>query len=137
MVRRLARGELGIEDNPTTGSVIWEGEGSPNPDDLALFPPAMPGVASRITHDRHMGVFIGDARPEPAQAAKGKLMDKPHDKGRIMPRLPIRILSDPQIRFQLLRCCVSTRPGFWLRTTSPSLTNDAASWDDSRMRDCM
>ena len=135
MVCRLARDELGIEEDPTKGSVMWEGEGSPNPDDLALFPPAMPGVASRITHDRHLGVFIGDARPESVQAVKGKLMDKFHDKGRIMSRLPI--LSDPQIRFQLLRCCVSTRPGFWLRTMSPSLTHDAASWYDSRMRDCM
>ena len=88
-------------------------------------------------HDRHLGVFIEDARPESVQAVKGKLIDKFHDKGRIMPRLPI--LSGPQIRFQLLRCCVSTRPGFWLRirtTVSPSLTHDAASWFDSRMRDC-
>ena len=56
MVCRLARDELGIEEGPTTGSVMWEGEGSPNPDDLALFPPAVPGVASRITHDvdRHL-----------------------------------------------------------------------------------
>ena len=48
---------------------------------------AMPGawVASRITHDRHLGLFIG-ARPEPAQAVKDKLMDKLHDRGRIMPQ---------------------------------------------------
>ena len=62
MVCRLARDELGIEEDPTKGSVMWEGNGSPNPDDLALFPSAMPGVASRIPHDRHLGVFIGDAR---------------------------------------------------------------------------
>ena len=119
---------------------MWEGEGRPKPDDLALFHPDMPGVASRITHDRHLGVFIGDARPESVQAVKDKLMDKFHDKGRIVSRLPI--LSDPQIPFQLLRCCVSTHalasgfaPGG--RTMSPSLTHDAASWYDSRMRDCM
>ena len=86
MVCRLARDELGIEDGPTKGSIMWEGEGSPiaNPDDLALFPPAMPGVASRITHDRHLGVFIGDARPESVQAVKDKPMDKFHDKGRMI-----------------------------------------------------
>ena len=96
--RRLARDELGIEEDPiaTKGSVMWEGEGSPNPGDLALSPPAMPGVASRTTHGRHLGMSIGDARPESAQAVKGKLMDKFYDKGRIMSRLPI--LSDPQIR---------------------------------------
>ena len=90
----------------------------------SFLPCRRPGVASRITHDRHLGVFIGhgDARPELVQALKDKLMHKFHDKGRIMSRLPI--LSDPQIRFQLLRyrCCLSTRPGFWLRTMSLSLT---------------
>ena len=82
IVCRLARDELGIEEDHTRGSAMymWEGEGSPDPDDLSLFPPAMPGVASRITHDRHLGVFIGDARPESAQAVKDiyKLMDKAH-----------------------------------------------------------
>ena len=34
MVCRLAREELGIEEGPTKGSVMWEGEGSPNPDVL-------------------------------------------------------------------------------------------------------
>ena len=95
----------------------------------------MPGVASRIAHGRHLGAFVGDARPESVQAVEDKLMDKFHDKGRIISRPPI--LSDPQIRFQLLRCCVSTRPGFWLRTTDPSLTHDSTSWYDSRMRVCM
>ena len=92
MLCRLARDELGIEEGPTKGSVMWEGGGGPNPDDLALFPPAMPRVASRSTHDRNAGVFNGDARHEPAQAAKDKLMDKPRDNGagrmRTMSRLP-------------------------------------------------
>ena len=50
----------------------------------------------------------------------------------------------PQIGLQVLRCRVSTRPGLWLRTMSPSLTHDPAPWCDShvahgdmRMRDCM
>ena len=84
MVRRLAHDELGIEEDPTKGSIVWEDGGSPNPDDLTLFPPAMPGVASRITHDRRLGVSIGDARPAPVQAVRDKLVDKLHDKGRIM-----------------------------------------------------
>ena len=36
MVCRIARDELGIEEDPTKGSVVWEGEGSPNPDEPAL-----------------------------------------------------------------------------------------------------
>ena len=54
-------------------------------------------------------------------------MAKFHEKGHIMTRM--QLLDDPQIRFQLLRCCVTTRPGFWLswlRTMAPSLTRDAA-----------
>ena len=78
---------------------MLEGGGGPSPDGLARSPP---GVAPRTTHARHlaMGVytcmFIGDARPESAQAVKDKLMDKSHGKGRIPPRS--HILSGPQIR---------------------------------------
>ena len=132
IARRLARDELGIEEDPTKGAVMWEGAGSPNPaDDLALFPPAMPGVASRITHDRHLGVFIGDARPESAQAVKDKLMDKFHDKGRIMSRLPILSDVDPvTLRYGSSSSgVVSPRAlasGFAC-TMSPSLTHDGAS----------
>ena len=33
-----------------------------------------------------------------------------------------------------LRCCVTTRPGFWQRTIPQSLTRDAASWFDACVR---
>ena len=45
MVCCLAREELGIEEDPTKGAIMCEGDGGPDPDDLALLPPAMPGVA--------------------------------------------------------------------------------------------
>ena len=110
MVRRLARDELGIGRALLGALPCWKAEVALT---LMVWPDPPPGVAPRTTHDRHlaMGVytcmFIGDARPEPAQAVMDKLMDKPHGKGRIPPRS--HILSGPQIRCQLLRCCVSTR----------------------------
>ena len=64
MVCCLAHDELGIEEGPTKGFVMWEGKGGHNHDNLAIFPLAMLGVASRITHDCHLGVYIGDAHPK-------------------------------------------------------------------------
>ena len=128
----LARECLGIEEVPSKGSLMWEGEGSPDLDD---FPDEMPGVSSRITHDRHLGVFIGDSRPGSVADVKHALMDKFVEKARLISRLSI--ITDPQVKFQLLRCCASTRPGFWLRTMGPDLTFEAAQWYDTQLRACM
>ena len=98
----------------------------------------MPGVASRITHDQHLGVFVGDPHPGSVQgprAVKDDIMAKFHEKGHIMTRM--HLLDDPQIRFQLPRCCVTTHPSFWLRTMAPSLTRDAASWFDACVHSCL
>ena len=84
---------------------------------------AIPGV----------GVFVVDSRPGPAQVVKDTLMAKFYEnsKGHITTRM--HLLDDPRIRFQLLTCCVATRPGFWLRThvraMAPSIspTRDDAS----------
>ena len=50
-VHCLALTELGIEEVPSKGSVVWEGESSPSQAQLDMFLPALPGVASRIMHD--------------------------------------------------------------------------------------
>ena len=126
---RLAKELLGIDEVPSKGSIMWEGEGSP---DLSKFPLLMPGVRTRITHDRHLGVFIGDSRPASVRAVKDALMEKFTEKAHLISRLSI--LSDPQVKFNLLRCCASTRPGFWLRTMSPDLTLEAAEWYDCQLR---
>ena len=62
-----------MEEVPAKGSVLWEGEGDV---DVSMMPPAMPGVASRLLHDRHLGVFVGDARPESVAAVKAALQGK-------------------------------------------------------------
>ena len=62
-------------------------------------------------------------------------MDKFVEKARLIPRLSI--ITDPQVKFQLLRCCASTRPGCWLRTMGPDLTFEAAQWYDTQLRACM
>ena len=41
-------------------------------------------------------------------------MKKFTEKAQIMERL--HLLEDPQCQFQLLRCCITPRTGFWLRT---------------------
>ena len=68
---RIRRLNLGIDEGPYKGPAVWEGEGIPSQaqPEQDMFPPAMPGVASRITHVRHLGVFVGGARPGPARAA--------------------------------------------------------------------
>ena len=43
-------------------------------------------------------------------------------------------LGDPQIKFQLMRLCVCSRPVFWLRALAPALTHDAARDFDHRVR---
>ena len=60
-----------------------EGEGSP---DLNGFPQDMPGVSSRITHDRHLGVFIGISRPDSVAAVKLALMKKFKEKAHLICR---------------------------------------------------
>ena len=128
----LARARLGLEEDPTKGSVIWEGLGDVN---VSMFPPAMPGVASRLLVDKHVGVFVGDARPESVAAVKAALQRKLEDKANLITRLAI--IDNPQVRVALLRACASARPGFWMRTMSPSLTADSAAWYDARMRDSL
>ena len=129
-LKQLAQQRLNIEEVPAKGSIMWEGEGAP---DVSMFPAGMPGVAARISHDRHLGVFLGDSRLEAVGAVKAALMQKFEEKAEVLSRLPL--ISDPQVKFQLLKCCISTRPGFWLRTMSPDLTADAAAMFDSRLRD--
>ena len=68
-------------------------------------------------------------------AVKRELLSKFESKASLITRLAI--VPDPQVKFQLLRCCASTRPGFWLRTMSPSLTHDASVWFDSQVRSAM
>ena len=96
---RLAKELLGVDEVPSKGSIMWEGEGSP---DLSKFPLLMPGVRTRITHDRHLGVFIGDSCPASVRAVKDALIDKFTEKAHLISRLSI--LSDPQVKFNLLRC---------------------------------
>ena len=131
-LRCLARRALNLTEVPRKGSVVWEGRGTP---DLRGFPPAMPGVPSRVTHDRHLGVFIGDSRPESVAAVKAALQAKLEEKAKVVSRF--HLLSDPEVKFQLLRCCISTRPGYWMRTMPPSLTLDAATWFDSQVRQAL
>ena len=128
-----ARALLGCEEVPSKGSVMWEGEGSP---DVSCFPHNMPGrpcgchacraagTAARLAHDKQLGVFVGDSRPESVAAVKAALQAKFESKATLIERLTL--LSDPQIKLQLLRCCASPRPGFWLRTMRPDLTAGAA-----------
>jgi len=136
LLRRLARKDLGCEEVPSKGSAMWEGEMSHVAlCSLSMFPSSMPGRTTRILHDKHLGVFVGDSRPESVAAVKAALHAKFEDKAALITRL--RILSDPQIKLNLLRSCASTRPGFWLRTMSPSLTTDSSAWFDARLRECM
>ena len=74
--------------------------------------------------DKHVGVFVGDARPESVAVAKAVLQRKLEDKANLITRLAI--IDNPQVRVALLRACASARPGFWMRTMSPSLTADSA-----------
>ena len=101
----LARDKLGCDEVPAKGSLLWEGEGTP---DVSMFPASMPGQAERLLHDRQLGVFVGDSRPESIAAIKSALSDKLASKATLIDRLAI--LSDPQIQLQLLRSCASTRP---------------------------
>ena len=125
----LARTRLGLEEVPSKGSVIWEGPGDV---DVSMFPATMPGVASRLLVDKHLGVFVGDERAESVAAVKAALQSKLDDKAHLIDRLAL--IEDPQVRISLLRACASTRPGFWMRTMSPPLTADAAVSFDARLR---
>ena len=78
---------------------------------------------------------MGDSRLVSIAAVKRELLSKFESKASLITRLAI--VPDPQVKFQLLRCCASTRPGFWLRTMSPSLTHDASVWFDSQVRSAM
>ena len=100
-----------------------------------MLPACMPGRSSRLPLDKHLGVLIGDSRPESVAAVKAALQAKFEDKASILNRM--RILNDPSVKLSLLKSCVSTRPCFWLRTMSPHLTRDAAAWFDVRMREFM
>ena len=80
-----------------------------------------------------MGVFVGDSRPDSVAAVKTALLTKFQEKADLLARL--QIVEDPQVAFQLLRCCAAPRPGFWLRTMAPSLTDGAARWWDASMRE--
>ena len=131
-LRELSRTLLGLEEEPTKGSVIWEGPGDV---DVSMFPPTLPGVASRLLVDKHVGVYVGDARPESVAAVKAALQTKLEDKAGLIARLAL--IDSPQIRIALLRACASARPGFWMRTMSPSLTVDSAAWYDARMREAL
>ena len=84
--------------------------------------------------DKALGVFIGDGRPESVAAVKAALQGKLDEKAELIDRL--WLLDDPQVQLQLLRSCASTRPGFWMRTMSPSLTRDAAASYDAKLRRC-
>ena len=121
--------DLGVEEVPSKGSVIWHGEGSPN---LAGLPADMPGVRSRLSHDKTLGVFVGDARPASVAAVEEALKEKFAHRAAVLDR--IGIIPDPQIRFQILRVNVSSRPGFWLRTMKPDITVAAATAFDCRVQ---
>jgi len=128
-LKDLALRRLGVVEVPSKGGVMWFGEGSP---DLFGLPQDMPGVQHRLTHDKLLGVFVGDSRPVSITAIKVALATKFSSRAAILDSLPS--ISDPDVKIQLLRCCISTRPGFWLRTMDPELTHDAAAAFDTRVR---
>ena len=127
-LRDLASTKLNLVEQPSKGSVLWTGTGQP---DLSGLPADMPGVAQRLSHERHLGVLIGDERPESVAAVKAALMEKMTEKSELIRRLDI--LEDPQVKLQLLRCCAATRPQFWMRTMAPTLTGEAAAWYDEQL----
>ena len=75
---------------------MWEGELSHVAlCRLSMFPSSMPGRTTRILHDKHLGVFVGDSRPQSEVAVEAALQAKFEDEEALINRL--RIPSDPQI----------------------------------------
>ena len=88
LLKRLASQHLNCVEVPSKGSVIWEGEGTP---DLSGLPSDMPGRNDRLLHDKHLGVFVGDSRDHSVAAVKASLLTKFQEKAGLINRLQIRL----------------------------------------------
>ena len=130
-----AKERLGLVERVEKGSVLWAGnsmedaviQGMLEDAGVSRLMPGM-GIEDRLLTDRHCGIFVWDGREESIAAAKAALLDKFKEKASLLGRL--RVLSDPQVVFQLLRSVACARPGYWLRALPPLITAEAAKWYD-------
>jgi len=129
-----AKEVLGVSSAPGKCSAFWTGDDASEatPDlikALDMLPSSIAGVETRLDTDKCLGIILDTGSSEAIAATKRQIGEKLGKKATVMRRLR-DVVKDPTIAEELLRACIASRPGHWVRLQRPELTHEACKeWD--------